>query len=101
MDKDKMNKAHDLDVKIIDYKSRINAITKSLEKDSIVKYWNIKITVHNAVGNNCGSSEFHQDNHIDYDVLKQIKEEVLICTERIKRIMDKEIVRLQTEFDNL
>jgi len=96
-----MNQAHDLDVKINDYKSRISAINKSLEKDTIVKNWNIKITAHNLVGNSYGSSEFHQDNRIDYDVLKQIKEEVLICTERIKRIIDKEINRLQNEFDNL
>lgn len=100
MDKDKMNQAHDIDVKITNYKSRISAINKSLEKDVIVKDWRIKITSRTPTAY-LGDSEFTQDSQIDYDVLKLIKEEVLTCMERIKRIIDKEIAKLQTEFDNL
>ena len=99
MDKDKMNKAHDLDIAITDYKSRIRAIDKSLEEGSDTKTWNIKITTY--FDNTYAQCDFSQDNRIDYTTLKLIKEEVLICTERIKRIMDKEIAKLQQKFDNL
>lgn len=94
-----LQRAKEIEKTINDLKSRIKAI--SAIEDEGHECSSIKLEVQSRNGNDYNNDAYSIGNQIDLSLKEKIKEEMLDCAVRIKRAFEKEIKRLEKEFDTL
>jgi len=103
MKKDQLEKGRELDKAINDYKSRIMAIADIANETHSVGF--IKLEVQAKPKDE--KSDYKNDaygsgnSNLPTELKDKIVEELTDCAMRIKRIFEKEIKKLEKEFENL
>lgn len=99
MKTEQLQRAKEIETLIDDYKSRIKA---SISIDNGEDCPLAKLIIQSrSKENNYKEDEFSNGNNITIELRVKIKEEIIDCALRIKRVFDKEIKKLEKELEAL
>jgi len=104
MTTDQLEKGDSLKKKIDDLKSRITAAKAVRDNESQMKTCSLNIEAYltNGEGHRYDKTNtFGTSNSLPDEMKQKIVEEILDCSTRIVRIFEKEIKRLEKEFETL
>jgi len=96
MNSEQLSKGNELIKNIANLTGRIKNTSKCFAED-------IAIDRYQLLAGSFGTSydNHTQDSQIPQALKEEIRNEIIVCAERIKRLYDKEIKKLQKEFDSL
>jgi hypothetical protein len=103
MKKEQLEKGRELDRTINDYRSRINA-AEAIDDE---RYTLGSIKMELQAKPKDGKSDYYNDSYgtgntnIPVELREKVVEELVDCAMRIKRIFEKEIKKLEKEFESL
>ncbi len=102
MKKEQLEKGRELDVIINEYKGRIKAINAIVDSSHTVGFAKLELQAKpNDRKSDYRLDSYGTENNIPVELREKVIEELVDCAMRIRRIFEKEIKKLEKEFESI